>query len=115
MNEYHDGILLFDLTEEKIWNYAAKDSAGLYEFHQRNKDKYMWGKRVDAVIYNCNSKETATKVMKSVKKGMDNEKKGSPEPDTVACNNKPPVQTITHGLTGWTAQSRRSENHLVGS
>lgn len=45
INEYHDGILLFNIMEEKIWNYAAKDSAGLQEFYDKYKDKYMWDKR----------------------------------------------------------------------
>ena len=74
VNEYHDGILLFDLTEEKIWNYAAKDSAGLYDFHQENKGKYMWGKRVNATIYSCSSVSVANKIAKSAGKGMSEEK-----------------------------------------
>ena len=29
MQEYHDGILLFNISEEKIWNFASQDTVGL--------------------------------------------------------------------------------------
>jgi peptidyl-prolyl cis-trans isomerase SurA len=32
MQEYHDGILLFNISEEKIWNFAALDTTGLMKF-----------------------------------------------------------------------------------
>ncbi|MDF1673588.1 MAG: peptidylprolyl isomerase, partial [Vicingaceae bacterium] len=41
MQEYRDGILLFDLTDEKVWSKAVKDSAGLESFYQTNKTNYM--------------------------------------------------------------------------
>ncbi|MFN3446887.1 MAG: peptidylprolyl isomerase, partial [Bacteroidia bacterium] len=46
MQEYHDGILLFDLTDKKVWNKAVIDTAGLEKFHEANKTKYMWKERV---------------------------------------------------------------------
>ncbi len=51
MQEYHDGILLFDLTDRNVWSKAIKDTVGLKEFHQRNALNYMWGERLDAVIF----------------------------------------------------------------
>ncbi len=42
INEYHDGILLFNLMEDKVWNKATKDTAGLQIFYQRNPDKFLW-------------------------------------------------------------------------
>jgi len=68
MKEYRDGILLFDLTDEKVWSKAVKDSAGLYEFYEKNKTKYMWGERVEATLYVCNDAEIAAKVDKILRK-----------------------------------------------
>lgn len=68
MKEYRDGILLFDLTDEKVWSKAVKDSAGLYEFYQKNKNKYMWDQRAEATLYVCNDAEIAGKVEKILKK-----------------------------------------------
>jgi peptidyl-prolyl cis-trans isomerase SurA len=51
MQEYHDGILLFNLTDSVIWSKAIKDTAGLKEFYNKNKSKYMWGERADVSIY----------------------------------------------------------------
>ena len=68
MQEYRDGILLFDLTDEKVWSKAVKDSAGLYAFYEKNKNKYMWDKRVDATIYTCSNEDVAKKLTKVLKK-----------------------------------------------
>lgn len=57
MTEYHDGILLFNLTDEKVWSKAVEDTTGLKEFFLNNNDKYMWGDRVDATIYTVKKKE----------------------------------------------------------
>jgi len=68
MQEYRDGILLFNLTDEKVWSKAIKDSLGLYNFYETNKNNYMWGKRVKATIYKCNNEKIANKVTKILKK-----------------------------------------------
>ncbi len=68
MQEYRDGILLFNLTDTKVWSKAVQDTIGLKEFHEKNKNDYMWGQRVDAVVYTCISPEVAKKVRKYIKK-----------------------------------------------
>ena len=70
VNEYRDGILLFDLTQEMVWDKASKDTSGLKAFYEANKTNYMWGERVNAVAYSCVNKSTANKVIKGLKKGM---------------------------------------------
>ena len=68
IQEYHDGILLFELTERKVWNKAVKDSAGLAEFYKNNIDKYQYKERVDAIVYTAKDEKTAKAAMKLVKK-----------------------------------------------
>lgn len=74
MQEYRDGILLFDLTDQKVWSKAVKDSTGLKEFYEKNKNNYMWTHRVDAVIYVASTPEVAANARKLLKKkGMTRE------------------------------------------
>lgn len=52
MQEYHDGILLFNLTDNVVWSKAVKDTVGLEEFFEKNRlGKYVWQQRVDVSIY----------------------------------------------------------------
>ena len=70
MEEYHDGILLFNLTDELIWSKAIEDTAGLEAFYEKNKENYRWDKRADAVLYNAKDEETAEKAIKLIKEGL---------------------------------------------
>jgi peptidyl-prolyl cis-trans isomerase SurA len=51
LKEYHDGILLFNLTDSMIWSKALKDTTGLEKFYESRKSDYMWEERVYASIY----------------------------------------------------------------
>ena len=68
MQEYRDGILLFELTDKKVWSKAVKDTSGLKEFYDKNKTKYMWPDRIDASIYTCANADVAKEVHKLMKK-----------------------------------------------
>ena len=70
MKEYRDGILLFDLTDKKVWSKAVSDTSGLKEFYETIKTKYMWKERADAAIYECADAKIAKKAMKMAKKGV---------------------------------------------
>ena len=48
LQEYHDGILLFDLTDKLVWSKAVNDSTGLENFYKNHKSEYLWGKRAEA-------------------------------------------------------------------
>ena len=69
LREYKDGIILFDLTSEKVWNKSVVDTAGLRAFHNDIKDQWQWNERMDGVVYKCIDEATAVAVRKLLKKG----------------------------------------------
>jgi peptidyl-prolyl cis-trans isomerase SurA len=78
MQEYHDGILLFDLMDQKVWSKAVKDTTGLKSFYESNKTDFMWDERVKASVYTCANSEVAASTKKMLKKA---DKKGYTEAD----------------------------------
>ena len=74
MNEYREGILLFELTDQKVWTKAVKDTTGLQAYYNTNKTKYMWPERAEVAIYSCANAEVANKVRVMLSEGADNVK-----------------------------------------
>ncbi|MBD3723692.1 MAG: peptidylprolyl isomerase [Flavobacteriaceae bacterium] len=69
MDEYRDGLLLFDLMEKEIWDKAKTDSIGLEKFYNMNKANYMWKKRYDVDIYSSTDEKIVAKAQNYIKKG----------------------------------------------
>lgn len=69
MQEYHDGILLFDLTDKKVWSKAVNDTIGLEKFYDANKNNYKWKERVSYSIYTCLNEKTKAEAVKLFSKG----------------------------------------------
>jgi len=65
LKEYRDGILLFDLTDQKVWTKAVKDTVGLEKYYNGNKQQFMWKDRADAEIYHC-MKDSVVAPLKSI-------------------------------------------------
>lgn len=42
VNEYHDGMLLFEVSNRKVWEKAAQDTEGLNKFFEANRGNYTW-------------------------------------------------------------------------
>jgi peptidyl-prolyl cis-trans isomerase SurA len=68
LKEYREGILLFDLTNKKVWTKAVEDTVGLKAYFSDNRSDYSWPERVDATIYSCNNLATAKKVKRNIHK-----------------------------------------------
>lgn len=68
VKEYRDGILLFELTDQKIWSKAVKDTTGLEAFYNQNKGNYMWEQRLDATVYTLES--TDDKMIAGLRKAI---------------------------------------------
>lgn len=71
LQEYHDGILLFDLTDKMVWSKAIKDTTGLKEYYEKNKNKYMWDTRAEAIWITYENDKCKDALLKSI----DNNKK----------------------------------------
>jgi len=68
LQEYREGILLFDLTNTKVWSKAVEDTVGLQNFYTANNSNYTWENRVDATIYSCIDLAIAKTVKRAIYK-----------------------------------------------
>ena len=50
VKEYRDGILLFQLMDEKVWSKAIEDTVGLKKYFADNQAKYQWDQRVRGTV-----------------------------------------------------------------
>lgn len=62
VNEYREGILLFELMEQEVWNKAVEDTVGLRRYYEQHKNKYQWKPRVKATVYNSDSEEVLAEI-----------------------------------------------------
>ncbi len=62
VQEYHDGIILYEIMQDQVWNKAVKDTAGLRTFFNENSGKYVWNERLDATVYECKDEHIAVQV-----------------------------------------------------
>ncbi len=60
--EYEEGILLFDIMDQKIWSYALQDSSGLTHFYELNEENYKWDTRLKATIFRSRDIQTIEEV-----------------------------------------------------
>lgn len=74
INEYHDGILLYEIMSDKVWNKAVKDTAGLRAYFSENRSNFMWPFRLDATIYECLNYGIALEVSKMIQNDTINSK-----------------------------------------
>lgn len=68
LQEYHDGILLFNLSDQEVWSKATNDTLGIEKFYNQHKNNYLWGKRTLSTIYTFNNKKYLPKIEKLAKK-----------------------------------------------
>ena len=69
MQEYHDGILLFEVSNREVWDKASKDTKGLDKYFKAHKDTYKWEKpHYKGRIILCKDKETFDAAQKIVKR-----------------------------------------------
>ena len=57
VKEFEDGILLFEISDQKVWTKSSKDTLGLEKFFESTQNNYQWKKRVDVEIYSSAKKD----------------------------------------------------------
>lgn len=69
MKEYHDGILLFDISNRQVWDFANRDHEGLTNYFNANKEKYGWNApRYKGYIIRSRDEATLKMAKKLIKK-----------------------------------------------
>ncbi|MDC7996279.1 peptidylprolyl isomerase [Altibacter sp. HG106] len=59
INEYRDGLLIFDVMNQNVWNKAKTDSIGLERYFEQHRNAYQWKKRVKARIVSATNQAKA--------------------------------------------------------
>ena len=69
VQEYHDGLLLFEECNSKVWEPAAKDTLALTNYFKKNKKQYAWDEpHYSGMVYYCKEPAHVKAVQKLVKK-----------------------------------------------
>lgn len=95
MQEYHDGILLFQLMDDNVWSKASRDTAGLKAFYNQNKGKYQWEPGFKGAVYKFKDEQALKDGLKVL-----NAKKNVTDEDVVKATNtesRPDGVTIQSG------------------
>ena len=59
-NEYRDGMLLFEISNQEVWDKASKDEKGLKKFFKKNRRQYSWSEpHFKGVVVQCKNDSIA--------------------------------------------------------
>ncbi len=90
MEEYRDGLLLFDLMEKEIWEKSKTDTLGLKNFYDTRKTNYTWKNRADVIIASSTNEKAIKEAHKMLKKNS------TPEQIKEKLNTKEKVEVMTN-------------------
>lgn len=69
MDEYRDGLLLFDLMEKEIWTKSKTDTLGLNKYYESNLKNYNWKNRFDVIIASSTKMDVIKNAQKLLNQG----------------------------------------------
>lgn len=68
IQEYHDGLLLYEIANREVWQKAQTDTLGQEKYFADNRSKYAWEEpRFKGIAYRCRYEEDVKKVKDAVK------------------------------------------------
>ena len=69
IQEYHDGLLLYEISNREVWDRAAKDEVGLKAWFDVHKKDYAWTEpHYKGIAYHVKNKADVKAVKKCVKR-----------------------------------------------
>ena len=72
IQEYHDGLLLYEICQRQVWEPAAKDTVALENYFKKNKKSYTFDKpHYTGALLQAQDAETLKQVQKALKKQKD--------------------------------------------
>lgn len=71
MTEFHDGILLFEISGRRVWNRVQEDSSGLHSYYEDHKNEFLTRKSMEAKIYTFKNGKNERKLLSSYRKYSD--------------------------------------------
>ena len=69
INDYRNGLLVYDVMNKNIWQIAKIDSTGLKNYYEKTKNNYNWKKRLDVDIYSSSDAITTKQVQTLLMRG----------------------------------------------
>jgi|688.fasta_scaffold26887_5 peptidyl-prolyl cis-trans isomerase SurA len=66
LEEYKDGIMLFELTDKTVWSRASTDTTGLQTYYENHKNKYQWAPAVTADLYRTIDEDAMKNLVKEL-------------------------------------------------
>ena len=69
INDYRNGLLVYDVMNKNIWQIAKTDSTGLKDYYEKTKNNYKWKKRLDVDIYSSSDEITTKQVQTLLMRG----------------------------------------------
>lgn len=71
MQEFYDGILMFELTSQEVFQKSVADTLGQKQFYEANKANYQWKERLVAKKFRCSNPTVAKEARNLLKKQDD--------------------------------------------
>ena len=71
VTEYHDGLLLYEASKQKVWDVAANDTVALEKMFKANRKKYVWNEpRFKGFVFHCKNPRQVKSVASVLKKNQ---------------------------------------------
>ncbi len=68
IKEYYEGMLLFEISDDKVWSKAVEDTIGLKEFYKTLGNEHIGGEQIEVIQFSYSNKKDLKEINKVIKK-----------------------------------------------